>query len=600
MVPKKHLSKRMSCSKRYKITKNAAEKHRKERKAAKKNPTTNKLKKDPGIPSIQTTLQDIANSAIERSKQFDQNKSTTESQEDDTIEADGAITGNKDNSRRAYYREFMKVAKASDVILFVLDSRDPLGTRSKQIETLITEKFNKKLVFVLNKTDLVPKHVLLQWLSYLRKERPTILFKANTQQQRTNLGSASFGAVGGTTECVGGESLLQLLKNYCRNLNIKTAITVGVIGFPNVGKSSIINSLKRARVCGVGSTPGFTKSVQLVHLDKTIRLLDSPGVVFNFTLNRNTKSNAEQNEICLRNIVKVELLTNPVGPAEVVINRCNKDVLAQRYNVLPFENSTEFLVQLARTRGRFRRGGIPDLQSAARIILTDWNTGKIPYYTTVPIAFRDSQDSSSKQKEIEIVSGWGKEFDLEKLFEFDQQVVDSLSAGTPNTNDKINPESKKRKSLSQDSTPHVSVSIGKELKMIGVDLEMDDESTNSDISDLSDIEDDASVSDEEMVEPEIKEADTNIVINIKNIENKAEKRRKVLKDPETDPEESLLNPQTNKQTKKNLKRQAKKEKKKKLLELSSTFINDSTIDEDVSDTSDLAPTSKADSSDEEL
>ena len=54
----------------------------------------------------------------------------------------------------------------------------------------------------------------------------------------------------------------------------------GVIGLPNVGKISLINSLKRTRVAAVGNTPGVTKSVQEVHLDKNVKLLDSPGIVF--------------------------------------------------------------------------------------------------------------------------------------------------------------------------------------------------------------------------------------------------------------------------------------------------------------------------------
>lgn len=62
-----------------------------------------------------------------------------------------------------------------------------------------------------------------------------------------------------SSRCLGADVLLQLLKNYCRNKDIKTAITVGVVGLPNVGKSSLINSLKRSKSCGVGATPGFTK-----------------------------------------------------------------------------------------------------------------------------------------------------------------------------------------------------------------------------------------------------------------------------------------------------------------------------------------------------
>jgi len=69
-----------------------------------------------------------------------------------------------------------------------------------------------------------------------------------------------------TSKCVGASTLMSLLSNYCRNKDIKTSIRVGVVGLPNVGKSSLINSLKRARACSVGATPGVTKTMQEVSL----------------------------------------------------------------------------------------------------------------------------------------------------------------------------------------------------------------------------------------------------------------------------------------------------------------------------------------------
>ena len=78
-------------------------------------------------------------------------------------------------------------------------------------------------------------------------------------------GKASTAVLAGTS-CVGGSTLLQLIKNYSRNKKMKTAVTVGIIGYPNVGKSSLINSMKRARSVGVSATPGFTKCLQEVQV----------------------------------------------------------------------------------------------------------------------------------------------------------------------------------------------------------------------------------------------------------------------------------------------------------------------------------------------
>ena len=116
---------------------------------------------------------------------------------------------------------------------------------------------------------MVPKSIVEKWLKHFRNEYPTIAFKCSTSMQRTNLGqssvpvsSASNGLLN-TSDCLGASTLVQLLKNYSRSINIKTAITVGIIGYPNVGKSSLINSLKRSKAVGVGAMPGFTKVMQV-------------------------------------------------------------------------------------------------------------------------------------------------------------------------------------------------------------------------------------------------------------------------------------------------------------------------------------------------
>jgi nuclear GTP-binding protein len=229
---------------------------------------------------------------------------------DNIVEEKGIL----DNSKKSYFKEFRKVVEEADVILEILDARDPLGCRTKHIEELLLNS-QKRIILILNKVDLVPRENVQEWLKYLRNEFPTIAFKASTQNQRSNLKISKIDidianeSLLASSECLGADSLLKLLKNYTRNHKLKTSITVGVVGYPNVGKSSVINSLKRAKVCNVGSTPGLTKSSQLIHLDKNIKLLDCPGIVFS-----KPKNEDDEASVLLRNCIKVELIQDPVTP----------------------------------------------------------------------------------------------------------------------------------------------------------------------------------------------------------------------------------------------------------------------------------------------
>ncbi|XP_036695078.1 guanine nucleotide-binding protein-like 3-like protein isoform X2 [Balaenoptera musculus] len=325
-------------------------------------------------------------------------------------------------TRKAYYKEFRKVVEYSDVILEVLDARDPLGCRCFQMEeTVLQAEGNKKLVLILNKIDLVPKEVVEKWLEYLRNELPVVAFKASTQHQVKNLNRCSV-PVDQASEsllkskaCFGAENLMRVLGNYCRLGEVRTHIRVGVVGLPNVGKSSLINSLKRSRACSVGAVPGVTKFMQEVYLDKFIRLLDAPGIV--------PGPNSEVGTI-LCNCIRVQKLADPVTPVETILQRCNLEEISSYYGVSGFQTTEHFLTAVAHRLGKKKKGGIYSQEQAAKAVLADWVSGKISFYTLPP-----STHTLPAHLSAEIVKEMTEVFDIEDTEQANEDTMECLATG---------------------------------------------------------------------------------------------------------------------------------------------------------------------------
>ena len=429
------------------------------------------MKKDPGIPNMypfkaemlkliekQKLNEDADKVALKQRLKEQRKKNLIVANAMKLQSADGFslerkqqdVTDSSGNNKRSYYRELKKVIEASDVIIEVLDARDPIGSRCRDIELRALGQMSqttataKKIILVLNKIDLVPAEVVDAWLKILRREFPTFAFKASTQEQKHNIShvsggagapgklakgslvpgaglmtasaAASFTAALSSNKCVGSEALLQLLKNYARSLDVKTSITVGIVGYPNVGKSSLINSLKRTRAVGVAPTPGFTKVLQEVRLDKQIRLIDSPGVIF--------ASADKDPTLLLRNCIRVEQLEDPVAAVSVLVGRCGRDQLMQVYQIPAFGSPDEFLLHVAQRKGKLLKGGVPDLLSTAKVVLQEWNAGRIPYYALPP-----AETAADKHASAAIVSAWGAELDIDRLLEeSNQEAVAALKS----------------------------------------------------------------------------------------------------------------------------------------------------------------------------
>ena len=116
-------------------------------------------------------------SARARAVEFEE-KHGNESSDD---EEDDDLDVKKDTSRRSFDKMFKQVVEQADVVLYVLDARDPMGTRSRDVErqVMAMEGGEKRLILILNKIDLVPPPVLKGWLTFLRRSFPTLPLKAS-------------------------------------------------------------------------------------------------------------------------------------------------------------------------------------------------------------------------------------------------------------------------------------------------------------------------------------------------------------------------------------------------------------------------------------
>ena len=319
-----------------------------------------KLRKKPNLPI--SSYDELQKLAEQKEETYNIEK---DSKDLDLVRPD---TGVKDMQRdwimsagqsKRIWNELYKVIDSSDVVLQVLDARDPIGTRSPPIEKYLkTEKPHKHLMFILNKVDLVPTWVTQRWVAILSSEYPTVAFHASM------------------THPFGKGSLINLLRQFAKLHVDKKQISVGFIGYPNTGKSSVINTLRSKKVCKVAPIAGETKVWQYITLMRRIYLIDCPGVVY--------PSSETDTEKVLKGVVRVELVKNPEDYVAEVLSRVKSDYIRKTYKIDEWNDHIDFLEKLARRTGKLLKKGEPDITIASRMVLNDWQRGKLPFYIPPP------------------------------------------------------------------------------------------------------------------------------------------------------------------------------------------------------------------------
>jgi ribosome biogenesis GTPase A len=267
-------------------------------------------------------------------------------------------TRNLENIRkqRSKYPDLIKeIIENSDIIIQVLDARFPEETRNLGIEEEIKNR-KKKLIYIFNKSDLVNKSKLRDY-NYLT---PSISVSCKAHKNIREL-----------------RNLIKRIAkkiDYPVNKDNSGKITVGIIGYPNTGKSSLINLLIGKSSAGVGSDAGFTKGIQKLRLSEEINLLDSPGVI-----PKNEYSHIDSEKIAQHTKLGGRSYSQVKDP-EIVVNELMKefsDQIEKHYKIEAKGDSEMLLEELGKRKGLMKKGNQVDEDKTARLILRDLQEGRI-------------------------------------------------------------------------------------------------------------------------------------------------------------------------------------------------------------------------------
>jgi len=239
-----------------------------------------------------------------------------------------------------FWKAVNSIINDADILILVLDSRYIDETRNKEVEDKVA-KSGKPFIYALNKCDLSDQ----EFLEMQRKKMKHSVFVSSTEYHGIKMLKEKI-------YTLGSQSGLELPR-------------VGLLGYPNVGKSSLANALKGKGSAPTSSVAGHTRGTQHVRAKKFL-LLDSPGVI-------PYRENDDMKHAMI-GAKSAEQIKEPEDAVFYLLDK-NKEELGKRYNV-KVEDYEDFLDAVAIQKNYLIKGGVPDTERAARAILKEWQSEK--------------------------------------------------------------------------------------------------------------------------------------------------------------------------------------------------------------------------------
>ena len=250
--------------------------------------------------------------------------------------------------------------KLIDLVIELLDARIPKSSRNPDIDELAK---GKSRLVLLNKSDLADPSKNEEWVSFFADQGiSAILIDSKNRKGFEKINGAIEDACRERTE-----------RDRKRGI-VGRPVRAMVVGIPNVGKSTFINTLVRRASTKTGNKPGVTKGKQWIKLNKSVELCDTPGILW-------PKFEDEKTGIDLAFIGSIndEIIDETELSCELMVflKDAYPGVLFQRYDIDEKKETAEILECIARKRGCIKKGDQPDYEKAARIVLDEFRSGRL-------------------------------------------------------------------------------------------------------------------------------------------------------------------------------------------------------------------------------
>ena len=270
-----------------------------------------------------------------------------------------------------YWEVIKQIIKESDIVLEVLDARYVEFSRNETLENLIKE-ISRPVITIVNKSDLVPRKSLEISMDKLKFQgREEVISMSNKDPKAVENLKEQIKKV---FSKYGKRPTLEPSKKKTTHKEARAGIVVGVLGYPNVGKSSIINAISSRKKVKVTSTPGTTHGSHWVASSKNIILIDTPGVI---PLNYMNKTRLD-----LIGARSVEKISDKEAVAAKIIElflKENKQKFEEHYNIKieKEESAYDIIEKLGRKRLHLKKGGIVDKDRTHTLIIREWQKGEL-------------------------------------------------------------------------------------------------------------------------------------------------------------------------------------------------------------------------------